>query len=121
MRKVLLWTLSVTALLIIALVLFVSRPWSDYSPLTMLDLFEEGVREENFRHMERVFPYTTIQAPAESHSFPRNELPVVGHYEFNGETRDMAEFAERTRTTAMLVLKDGEIVHESYFRGASEG
>lgn len=121
MRKLLLWPLAILALLILALVLFVSRPWSDYSPLTMLYLFEEGVREENFRHMETVFPYTTVSAPENAHSFPREERSLADEYQFDGETRAIADFSERTRTTGLLVIKDGVIVHEDYYRGASEG
>ncbi|TVP53987.1 MAG: class C beta-lactamase-related serine hydrolase [Halomonadaceae bacterium] len=120
MGKLLLWGLALLLLLTLALGLLASRPWSDYSPLTMVNLFDEELREDNFRNMQRIFPYHSIRAGDQPHAFSRRQGELIETYEFAGETRTLADFMARTRTTGLLVIQDGAIVHEEYALGAQE-
>ncbi len=45
-------------------------------------------------------------------------LPADLRYQWQGKTYSVADFNRRTRSNALLILKHGAIVHESYFNGA---
>ena len=87
----------------------------------VLSLYEEDYIVENFRDMDRVFPTGVVHKGEYTHEFPREEgfeLPET--FEFNGETQNVADFLESTWTTGLVVLKDGAIVYEKYYRGNTE-
>lgn len=97
------------------------RPGMDHSPWAMLRLFDADVRAENFRGMDRIFPSRAIPASARPQPFARatptaSALPP--RYHFNGQSLSVAGFIARTQTTGLLVLKDGEVIHEEYRLGA---
>jgi CubicO group peptidase (beta-lactamase class C family) len=108
----------IVGLLIAGAVLFLTRPWSDYGPLAMNALFHPDKRVENFRHMDRVFPARTITAAPAVFEFPRAERPLDLTYRFAGKSRTLDDFLERASVTGLLVIKDGEIIHERYRLGA---
>ena len=118
MRNAIFGLLGILTIAILGLLLFVTQPWSDYSPLAMNSLFAPDKRVENFRQMERVFPYRTVKAAAAPFSFPRAEQPLEVTYNFNGEQRNLNEFLERVTATGLLVIQNGRIVNEQYFQGA---
>lgn len=109
---------GIAALLVAGAVLFLTRPWSDYSPLTMNSLFFADKRVENFRHMDRIFPARAITAAPTPFEFPRQEQPLQTTYQFDGEQRSLDGFLDKVSATGLLVIKDGEIVHEEYLLGA---
>jgi CubicO group peptidase (beta-lactamase class C family) len=85
----------------------------------------ESWREPQFitaslRSIDQLFPTRTISAAPTPSSLTRSETALEVSYEFGGATHDLDDFAERTRTTGLLILHDGEILHESYHRGSDE-
>lgn len=52
-------------------------------------------------------------------TLPEDPHPLDFSYEVNGERIDAEDFAERTYTDALLVLKNGRIVHEEYLNRAT--
>lgn len=100
-----------------ALLLFL-RPGMERSPWAMLRLFHTDVREENFRHMERIFPARELPASSTPFVFPVNKGTLPATYEFNGEQRHIGDYLTRTHSTGLLVLRDGVITHEEYRLGA---
>ena len=64
-------------LLLLALLAFWYRPWAEYSPARMNSLFREDLRVENFRHLDRIFPYKTLRKAARVSEFPREEKPLI--------------------------------------------
>jgi CubicO group peptidase (beta-lactamase class C family) len=111
----------VLAAVIAALVggyLLVERPWSGYGLLAMNSLFSEGERVENFRHMDEVFPAEDIAGARRPVDFPRREQSLEADYRYGGERRTLAEYHDRADSTGLLVVKDGEVLHERYFQGA---
>ncbi len=85
-----------------------------------ITLFAESKRVENFRAMDTVFPYRPIASKGEVWVFGSDPRPLPAQYEFEGEQKDLAAFLERTVTTGLLVVHDGDIVHEEYRLGADE-
>lgn len=116
MKKIL--VAATAGLLVVGGILFLTRPWSDYDPLTMNGLFHPDKRVTNFRHMDRIFPARGIAAAPEIFEFPRAERPLNVTYRFEGAPRTLDGFLERASVTGLLVIKDGAVVHERYRLGA---
>lgn len=107
-------------LIIVAIALFVLRPWSTYTPLAMNSLFAPEKRLENFRHMDRIFPSRPIAAGDEKFEFNRDERPLALSYLFQEQQHSLDEFLERVSGTGLLIIKNDVIVHERYMNGGSE-
>jgi CubicO group peptidase (beta-lactamase class C family) len=82
--------------------------------------FDEDIRIENFRYVERIFPSNPIRRSGEKYIFERDIRELTDEYEFDGEKRSIDEFLAHTVTTGFLVIKDDRIVSERYFHGANE-
>lgn len=107
----------ILAVTVVGLVLFMTRPWSPYSPLAMNALFAPDERAKNFRNMERVFPARAIQSSDDPFRFERDERPLNVEYRFEGQQRTLDQFLEKVTATGLLVIKDDRIVHERYMNG----
>ncbi len=85
--------------------------------------FDPQDRAQKFQSVESIFPYQVIHRDHKILELPRwseKDVPDFG-YEFHGKSYSIEEFSERTRTNALLILKDGEIVTEIYRNGSSAG
>lgn len=80
-------------------------------------LFEPGVIDQNFRSLFVQYPSVKVVRGVAASDLPKQEKPLPESFVFNGETRKIADFIDRTQTTGLIVLKDGVIVHEAYARG----
>lgn len=109
---------SVAVLIMIGLAAFL---WLRQSPYWAgITLFADGYRVENFRAMERVFPYREVPALGRVWAFDELPQPLPSTYAFNGEVREVGAFLDRTETTGLLVVRAGTILHEEYRLGADE-
>jgi CubicO group peptidase (beta-lactamase class C family) len=106
--------------LIAALAAYFFQPWSAHSPSVMTKLFSPEVRVENHRNMKRIFPWRDIAASTTPFVFPKAEKPLLSEFQFDGTTKKLDEFLQRTQTTSLVVIKNGTIVSEKYFQGADE-
>lgn len=85
------------------------------SPFADLQMFTGTPQHERFDRLYRLLPSSTLTASASPDVFPdgtRVELPAT--FEFAGATIDTEEFLDVTDTAALLVLRNGEVVHEQY-------
>lgn len=83
-------------------------------------LFHDDYRAENFRTMHELFPSREVPAGGDVWELPRpsgGPAPLPEKYRFEGKERSLASFLEESETTGLLVLRDGAITHESYYRG----
>ncbi len=119
MRRVFLLAGGALLLLTAGLALLATRPWSEYSPLRMNRIFHPEERVENFRRMDRIFPFRSIARSAAPQPLARTSAAIAETYEFGGERRSLPGFLERTYNTGLIVLYEGKIVHESYRRGTT--
>ena len=78
-----------------------------------------GDRFENFRHVERFTPVATMPASPQPWNLGANRNTLSYRGQFMGEQKTLAEFIELSNTSALLVIKNGEVVHESYRHGDS--
>ncbi len=116
--KKLVW--SIVILLGIVVVFVVSNPQRARRALFMGTLFHGVDMTDEFAHMDRLFPSRVVRTidpiplPEARETF---SLPET--YVHAGRTRNLRDFLEETDTTGLLVLHDGEIVHEEYALGSS--
>ncbi len=106
--------------LLAALAAYFFQPWSAHSPSAMTKLFSPEVRVENHRNMKRIFPWRDIAASPAPAAFPKAEKPLLAEFKYEGSTKKLDEFLQRTQTTSFVVIKNGTIVSEKYFQGADE-
>lgn len=78
--------------------------------------------DESFRSFHQQYPSVEVKNSNDIYTLDRPEqtvnLPLTFDYE--GETRKVAEWVKRSHTTGIAILKDGQLVHEEYYRGNNE-
>lgn len=73
-----------------------------------------------FRNMDQLFTTRTVAHSGSPFAFPKVERPLDFSYSFAGKTYTAEQALERTYTNALLIMKDGRIVTETYRNGSSE-
>lgn len=78
-------------------------------------LFTGAEQYENFNRMEELGRTETAPAARTPSPLPRgSEAALPASFRYKGKTFQTADFLTKTDTAAVLVLKDGKIVHERY-------
>lgn len=77
-------------------------------------MFEGPVRTLANRTIELMFDTVRVEPGERPTPLPGRSQPLDFTYEFEGATHPAQEALERTATDALLILKDGRIVHEAY-------
>lgn len=99
----------------LAILAFVFRGKIDRAS-TISTLFTGAEQYENFNRMKALFP-TGEMTPSDK-VFEFGEGPPInlpGSFEYDGNSRDVQTFLQETDTSALLVLKDGNVVFEEYW------
>ena len=85
------------------------------SAFAAVALFTGVPQHENFNRLYQLLPSSRMAASATPHQFPDGpavELPATFH--LDGTAVDTEAFLTATDTAALLVLRNGEVVHEQY-------
>ncbi len=85
-----------------------------------MTLFDAGVIDENFRSADETFPTKAVRRGGPLFEFRRRPVALPETYVFRGKTKNLRDFLERTGTTGMVVIRDGTILFEEYYRGNTE-
>ncbi|MGY3678967.1 serine hydrolase domain-containing protein [Streptomyces sp. TE33382] len=84
--------------------------------LADLDLFTGVPQHDRFCRMKDLLDTREMARSAHPHVWPHGEpTPLPETYDYDGTSRPTEEFLARTDTSALLVLVDGAVRHESYF------
>jgi len=79
-------------------------------------LFTGAEQYENFNRMKSIFPHQTIHAGDQPFVFPIGErIELPNSYSYEGESKSAPSLLKETRTAALLVIQDGEVLHEDYW------
>ncbi|WP_226504516.1 MULTISPECIES: serine hydrolase [Pseudomonas] len=71
-----------------------------------------------YRNIDRLFPSRVIKAGGHAQPLPYAKTPLTDiKFTYQGRAYSLAEFLALDSITGLLVIRDGEIVHESYQRG----
>ena len=78
-----------------------------------------GDRFDNFRHMERFVPTSTMSASPDPWDLGENQDTLAYSGPFLGSDVALQAFIELSNTSSLLVIRDGQIIYEHYGRGDS--
>jgi len=71
------------------------------------------------QHSSELFPTRTVARARGGTSLPERPGALDGFtFEWEGETRTLADMYTGMETTGLIILHQGQIIHESYGRGA---
>ena len=84
-----------------------------------LHMFEPPVSVLANRTAELMFDTSRVEAGTRVAPLPGESRALDFSYEHDGQRVAARDFAERTFTDALLIIKDGSIVHESYLNRAT--
>ena len=82
-----------------------------------ITMFDDNKRVKNFRSMDQVFPSKIIRCATQAYIFQEDLCDLNTSYKFQGETRTMVDFLQRTSNTGILILRDDLIIYEKYSQG----
>src|SRR5690606_4042112 len=77
-------------------------------------MLDNNVSSLIFREMDQIFTTRTVARSGPVWELPHNDHALDFSYTWQGETFPADEILERTYTNALLVMKDGRIVSETY-------
>jgi CubicO group peptidase (beta-lactamase class C family) len=75
---------------------------------------DSDINAFNFRHSAEMFETRKVARSGPVRALPMGKPLAPPSYTFEGKTRTYDEFARRTYTNAMLVMRDGQIIFEDY-------
>ena len=82
----------------------------------------EGDSDYFFQNTSELYPTRTVSVSETHQPLLRNDAALEGFtYQYEGETRDLADLYTEMETSGLMIIHDGEVVHESYGRGADAG
>ena len=93
------------------------RPWSPYSPASVAALDVPEDYPQTFQRMDQLLPASIIEAGAPD-PLPRGDGDLPARYVFEGEERALEAFFERADMIGLTVLRDGELIAQSFRQGA---
>lgn len=73
-----------------------------------------------FQHMDQMFATRTVAAGSQVQPLPSMPVSLEGEYTIGDAKLDLEGALEATHTNALVVLKDGNLVYETYRNGSDE-
>lgn len=111
--------LGVLVVVVAGVVITGVAKWREVKRAQFVASMFSGVDQvENFRNMDALFPTRGVKRSGEVYRIPVGEAAALpASYTYEGKVHDAAKFLADTDTTGLLVIKDGKVVHEEYWRG----
>ncbi len=81
---------------------------------------DSGINTLTFHNIDEIFETRKVPAQGPVWEIPQNKAPLKFSYVFEGNTIPAEEFAERTYTNALLIIRDDKIVFERYLNQTNE-
>ena len=116
MRRLLRWIGNLLLVVLLIAAMLVALNWDRLVRLNAVNtLFSEEKIVSNFSNMRSLFFNADI--PSSGTTVPWQEAPKSMPESFvaAGVERNLDDWLEETRTTALLVIQDGKIAHETYY------
>ena len=106
---------SLLGLIIIA-ALYVILNWSNMQRLFRVNsLFDEDKIVQNFSHMDGLLYSTPLPISGTKHVWPIDKHALPETFSWKNEDLNLVDVLAETKTTALIVVKDGTIVSEDYY------
>ena len=84
------------------------------------EMLESQISTLTFRNMDEIFTTRSVPRSGRVWPLPRADRVLDFKYEFEGREYTPEQFLDRTYTNALLVMKDGRIVSETYRNNTNE-
>jgi CubicO group peptidase (beta-lactamase class C family) len=84
-------------------------------------MFEPSLNYLTFQHMDQMFATRAVPAGSDVWDLPSEPVSLEGDYTIGDKTMSLADALEATSTNALVVVKGGKIVHETYRNGSNAG
>ncbi|MEM9172099.1 MAG: serine hydrolase, partial [Pseudomonadota bacterium] len=82
----------------------------------------EGDADYFFQNASEFYPTRTVATGEDGVPLPQTDGVLDGFtYEYEGQTRQLADLYTQMETAGIIIVHDGQIIHESYGRGADSG
>lgn len=81
-------------------------------------MFEPGLNYLTFQHMDQMFATRSVAAGDTVWQLPSEPVSIAGEYKIGDKTLSLDEALEATSTNALVIVKGGKIVHETYRNGS---
>ncbi|OKH86345.1 6-aminohexanoate hydrolase [Thalassospira sp. TSL5-1] len=82
-------------------------------------MFSPDLNFLTFQHMNQMFATRTVKAGDHVWQLPEKPVSLEGDYTLNGKTVSLDGYLEAVYTNALVVVKDGAIVYETYRNGST--
>jgi hypothetical protein len=84
------------------------------------NMFDANLNFLTFQHMDKMFATRTVEAGGDVWELPYEPVSLDGEFTIGDHTLSLDEALEATSTNALVVIKDGNIVYETYRNGSDE-
>ena len=93
---------------------------ADYPIGKRAEVLSDGFRRGSFTQLHQVYPSRIVHRGGQVAPLPyaERQLPTL-RYRHGGYEFGLEEYFDRAEVMGFLVLKDGEVVHESYLQGTT--
>lgn len=100
---------------------FIAFNWTNIQRLkTVNSLFDEDKIVHNFSNMNAAFLHQQLEGSPTPFIFPEDIQALPETVMVNGKSRDLEKLLKDLDTTGLVILKDGKVIHESYYKGTSQ-
>ncbi|GHA83390.1 hypothetical protein GCM10009069_03350 [Algimonas arctica] len=106
----------VGAVLLLGVGLFVTKGDEIKRLSAVNTMFDADKIVDNFSNMDRGFLVHPLNVPV-SDDWIVNEEPIPDTVDIAGTERPLADVLEELDTTALVIVRDGQIIHERYYLG----
>lgn len=84
-------------------------------------MFEPSLNYLTFQHMDQMFATRTVEAGEKVWELPSKPMPIEGEFTVGDKKLGLEDYLEATSTNALVVVKNGNIVYETYRNGSDAG
>ena len=117
------WLIRIGIVLFVVIAIGLAVFWQDIQEirgaLEYAATFEADKIDENFRSLYLKYPSKTVRRGNQVYELPESPRKLTQEYVYKGQTKRIDEWIEKTDTTGLIVVKDGAVAFEKYFRGNS--
>jgi len=121
LKKIFKWILGILAVLIVLVLVASAIFWKDIQEVRGVMIyagsFEPDVINQNFRSFYEQYPSKIMHHGESAYQLRKALKPLPETYTWEGKQKNLAEWIDRTDTTGLIVIKDGVIAIERYYKG----
>jgi len=99
---------------------FIVSNWTNIKRLqTVNSLFDADKIVHNFSHMDEAFLHHELAASPIPFSWAEDIQPLPEQVSIAGEDRELTKVLTDLDITGLVIIKDGKLIHESYYKGTT--